>query len=72
MVSGSRSPDLGRILHDAEFVVPRCEVCNTLSRVPMQTKARAIATARRHAAAKGHTVTLYLTHWQRVHPPEKV
>lgn len=68
MASGHANADLGRITHDAAFATPRCEGCNALNREPAATKPRALRIARAHVAETGHTATILIAHWQRVHP----
>lgn len=74
MASGRPNRDLGRILHDPLHVWPECEApeigkgCRALRRYG--TKAQVLRVARAHAAKTGHTVTLHIEHWQRVHPQE--
>ena len=71
MSSGHAGRDLGRILRDAAYVVPRCEECNRLNVAKPTTKPAAVRLARSHVARTGHTVTLLISHWQRVHPVER-
>lgn len=66
--------DLGRINRDRDYVVPRCAgfvdrlACPALNQERAQPKPRAIRTARKHASDSGHTVVLYISHWQLVRP----
>jgi hypothetical protein len=66
--AGQSGRDLGRIIHDPAYATPICEGCAQLNRQPAMTKTTALRVARGHVARTGHTVTIYIQHWQRVHP----
>jgi hypothetical protein len=66
MTAGRPRPDLGRIEHDAAFVSPRCD-CGAIPQY-RTSKAKALRLARTHVASTGHTVTLWIEHWQTVNP----
>ena len=80
MTSGYRRNDLSRINHDPAFVSGYCEADRvhtpdrngraTLWTFANTTKPKALRLARAHTRETGHTVTLVITHWQRVHPQE--
>ena len=74
MTTGRRGHDLGRILHDPQWVKAQC-IGDAMKGVPAcrwrtsaTSKASAISAARGHAAKTGHTSLLTLTHWQLVRP----
>lgn len=59
---------LGSILRDREYVTPRCVECAAVDTCNAMTKPAAIRRARRHAAESGHSVILYIAHYQVVRP----
>jgi hypothetical protein len=69
------SADLGPILRDREYVVPRCagftvdrRKCEAIDSRNALSKPAALRVARRHAAESGHSVVLYIAHYQIVRP----
>lgn len=62
--------DLGRILRGEKYVTVGCHQCSTIP-IVRHTKTTAIRIARRHAAGTGHTVRLYIEHYQDVAPKEE-
>ena len=70
MTAGHAGNDLSRIEHDPAFTKPRCEAsgCRGVRPSKWGTKAQSLRIARAHANLTGHTVTIDIWHWQRVHP----
>lgn len=61
--------DLGRILRSSKYVQIACHSARCSFRGPtLHAKPAALRLARRHAALTGHTVRLYLHHYQDVEP----